>query len=223
MAHPFHHAVSSAKRFGGAPTDYVAIHSWFDATKAHFADARHRALRHHREGIAVMTEVFSGSAWSRLLDVSLERLGEQHVEEDLGCVVSAADWLSHLEPAIWMRASPSAAADYAEASARKWGGQAVDYFAVHAFLDRSAETDLEPERHRALSHHSEGIFLCEQFFGVTIENSRGRQIPTRWIAEQHVKSELGRIPSAGDWLRAIPMMPWMNRRLPGELRSISRS
>lgn len=51
VANPWHHAVSSAKRWGGEPEDYLAVHSWFDASKAHLADFRHRALRHHTEGI----------------------------------------------------------------------------------------------------------------------------------------------------------------------------
>ena len=51
MAHPYHHAVRSARLFGGVPEDYLAIHDWFDESKAHLADVRHRALRHHSEGI----------------------------------------------------------------------------------------------------------------------------------------------------------------------------
>ena len=51
MAHPYHHALSSAKKWGGAPEDYLPIHSWFDESKAITADFRHRALRHHAEGI----------------------------------------------------------------------------------------------------------------------------------------------------------------------------
>ena len=58
MAHPYHHAVSTAKRFGGRPDDYLALHSWFDATKAHIADARHRALRHHSFGIFIAEQIF---------------------------------------------------------------------------------------------------------------------------------------------------------------------
>ena len=46
MAHPYHHAVSSSKKFGGAPGEYQAIHGWFDQTKAHLPDVRHRALLH---------------------------------------------------------------------------------------------------------------------------------------------------------------------------------
>jgi hypothetical protein len=30
MAHPYHHAVSSARKFGGTPADYQSIHDWFD-------------------------------------------------------------------------------------------------------------------------------------------------------------------------------------------------
>ncbi|WP_420889987.1 DUF6915 family protein [Deinococcus psychrotolerans] len=34
MSHAIYHAQSSARRFGGAAEDYVAIHEWFDASKA---------------------------------------------------------------------------------------------------------------------------------------------------------------------------------------------
>lgn len=47
MGHSLHHAESSARKFGGVPEDYLAIHNWFDATKAHLALPGHRALRHH--------------------------------------------------------------------------------------------------------------------------------------------------------------------------------
>ena len=41
MAHPLHHAESSARKYGGSPSD------WFDASKEHLAIFTHRALRHH--------------------------------------------------------------------------------------------------------------------------------------------------------------------------------
>ncbi len=47
MAHALHHAESSARKFGGAAEDYLDIHTWFDAGKAHEALPIHRALRHH--------------------------------------------------------------------------------------------------------------------------------------------------------------------------------
>lgn len=51
MANPYHHACSSAKSWGGPPDDYVAIHDWFEAPKTFMPDFRHRALRHHAQGI----------------------------------------------------------------------------------------------------------------------------------------------------------------------------
>ena len=38
----------------------------------------------------------------------------------------------------------------------------------------------------------------------------GKVIPIRWIGEQHVKEDLGRIPNAADWLTCIRPEKWMN-------------
>jgi hypothetical protein len=65
-------------------------------------------------------------------------------------------------------------------------------------------------RHRALRHHAEGIFMLETVFGPTLKLS-GKIIPTRWVGEQHVKEDLGFIPSFADWMRAIRPLPWMGR------------
>ena len=47
-------------------------------------------------------------------------------------------------------------------------------------------------------------------FGLTLTNSAGRDIPVRWIGEQHVREDCqGRIPSMADWLRRIQPEPWM--------------
>ena len=58
MAHPFKHAESSARKFGGKAEDYLLIHNWFDESKAFIADFRHRALRHHAEGIFLCERIF---------------------------------------------------------------------------------------------------------------------------------------------------------------------
>jgi hypothetical protein len=47
MAHPYHHALSSVKTWGGTVDDFIAVHAWFDQSKEITADFRHRALRHH--------------------------------------------------------------------------------------------------------------------------------------------------------------------------------
>jgi hypothetical protein len=58
MAHPYHHALSSVRKWGGTVEDYLSVHNWFDGSKQILADFRHRALRHHAEGI-FLAERFS--------------------------------------------------------------------------------------------------------------------------------------------------------------------
>ena len=58
MAHPLRHAENSARKFGGKAEDYLPIHNWFDESKAFFPDFRHRALRHHAEGIFLAERLF---------------------------------------------------------------------------------------------------------------------------------------------------------------------
>lgn len=103
MANPYHHAVSSVKKWGGKVEDYIAIHSWFDETKSHFADFRHRALRHHSEGIFLMEKIFGVAIeLSNGTMIPTRWIGEQHVKEDLGRIPTIQDWLENLQPQPWM-------------------------------------------------------------------------------------------------------------------------
>ncbi|MBY0561525.1 hypothetical protein [Hyphomicrobium sp.] len=103
MTHPHFHAVSSARMFGGKPEDYLEIHNWFDATKESFADFRHRALRHHAEGIFECERVFGVTLTnSDGKTVPVRYVAEQHVMEDLGQIPTIADWLSKITPEPWM-------------------------------------------------------------------------------------------------------------------------
>ena len=64
--------------------------------------------------------------------------------------------------------------------------------------------------------------MAETIFGSTITLATGRVIPVRWIGEQHVREDLGFIPSFADWMKAIRPDPWMGRALKledGETRS----
>lgn len=102
---------------------------------------------------------------------------------------------------------------HALSSVRRWGGVPEDYLPLHQWFDESKAILADP-RHRALRHHAEGIFLLERIFGVTIVNADGRTVPVRLIGEQHVREDLGRIPSFADWARAIQPAPWMLRGNP---------
>lgn len=104
MSAPLHHAESSARLFGGKPENYQEIHDWFDATKETFADFRHRALRHHSQGIFEAERVFGTYIVnSNGTKVPVRYIGEQHVKEDCGGrIPTVADWLSQIRPQVWM-------------------------------------------------------------------------------------------------------------------------
>ena len=103
MAHPYHHSLSSVKKWGGKVDDYLAIHSWFDASKQITADFRHRALRHHAEGIFLAETIFGPTIiLSSGRVIPTRWVGEQHVVEDLGFILSFADWVKCIRPEPWM-------------------------------------------------------------------------------------------------------------------------
>lgn len=108
MAHPYHHALSSVAKWGGTPEDFLAAHSWLDESKSIIADFRHRALRHHAEGIWQMERVLGATltlSTSRVVPTRF--IGEQHITEDLGFIPSFADWARCIRPQPWMaRAQP---------------------------------------------------------------------------------------------------------------------
>ncbi len=79
-----------------------------DESKMIIADFRHRALRHHAEGIFMLERFFGATitiSTGRVVPVRL--IGEQHVLEDLGRIPSFADWVRCIRPEPWMgRAQP---------------------------------------------------------------------------------------------------------------------
>jgi hypothetical protein len=95
-------------------------------------------------------------------------------------------------------------------SVKQWGGTTEDYQRIHDWFDES-KMIIADFRHRALRHHAEGVFMAQTIFGPTVTISTGRVIPTRWIGEQHVREDLGFIPSFADWVKTIRPEPWMGR------------
>ncbi len=104
MAHPYHHSLSSAKKYGGTPEDYQAIHDWFDQTKAHLPDVRHRAILHSSFGIFLCEQVFGATITNSVGKViPVRAIGEQHVKEDMGGKIpTVQDWLEGLPIRPWM-------------------------------------------------------------------------------------------------------------------------
>lgn len=102
MSHSYVHAENSAKIYGGVPEDYVEIHSWFDGTKAFCPDWRHRALRHHAEGIKEAVKLFGETITnSDGKEIPVLEIGIQHQVEDFGFVPTASDWFECFDEESW--------------------------------------------------------------------------------------------------------------------------
>jgi len=109
MAHSFHHAKSSAKRFGGQPHDYLEIHDFLDSSKATYADFRHRALLHNTFGIFICERLFGHTITnSDGKQVPVRVIAEWHVREDHnGKIPTPQEWLQSITAEQWMNPSPA--------------------------------------------------------------------------------------------------------------------
>jgi hypothetical protein len=108
MANVVYHAMSSAKKHGGKWENYIHIHNWFDETKSWIPDSRHRAMRHHAEGIFECEKVFGPTvkvtlSGGHIKEVPTRLIGEQHVIEDCGFIPKAWDYVQGMKKDLWMR------------------------------------------------------------------------------------------------------------------------
>jgi hypothetical protein len=101
---PHTHALNSVKRYGGTPECYIAIHNWFDQTKAAWADVRHRAVLHSTFGIYICEQVFGTTITNADGKViSVRSIAEDHVQEDFGGKIPTIEqWLKNLPLEQWM-------------------------------------------------------------------------------------------------------------------------
>lgn len=106
MATPLIHAQSSAKRWGGTPDDYVALHSKMDCSKKYFPDNRHRILTHNMFFIyEVMMELYGEYITnSSGRQVSVKDICELHILEDyhMKYIPTPQDWIENLQVKSWM-------------------------------------------------------------------------------------------------------------------------
>ncbi len=210
MTHPYYHATSSAKVFGGDAQDYLEVHRLMDSSKASFCDYRHRIMWHHQEGAEWVADRLGATLIANGVLQSTRLVAEQHILEDCGGTIpTIQDWMDCIPVATWM-SNPKPTQAHNEACAARFGGQAADYQAVNEWIDGlNNQNDC---RWQLFRHHAEGLFEAEERFGVTILNSRGRKIPTRYIAEEHMTGDFGKsVPSLADWLKPMRRQPWMAR------------
>lgn len=108
MSNPLVHAERSTKKWGGTAQDYLPLHQWFDATKGHLPDNRHRMLLHNSIGMLLAEQVFGPSLQSSDgRRVFTRDLAAQHILEDLGFIPTVAECLAELPLRPWMASSRS--------------------------------------------------------------------------------------------------------------------
>jgi hypothetical protein len=104
MGDPLNHAQSSARLFGGEPSDYLHIHTVMDSSKLFLADWRHRALLHNTFGIHVFEQLM-GASFTRKSDgkeICTRTVISQHIMEDLGAIPTPGEFLREMPIKQWM-------------------------------------------------------------------------------------------------------------------------
>jgi hypothetical protein len=201
--HPLAHAESSKKLHGGEVQDWLPIHRWFDESKNQLAYYTHRALRHHTQGM-LCAELKFGQT---INGISVREISFQHLTEDCQKIPDVSDWLVSMKTPTWVPETITPLEEIINIEARLWNVQPEHIAPLHHWMMETKEW-FSDSRHLSMRHHSFGIFEAEEVFGVFIEVDNIR-IPTRTLAEHHVRRTLGRIPSTADWLRAIKGEKWM--------------
>ena len=224
MAHPYHHALSSHETlWRSRQTTTWTLHAWFDATKAHIADARHRCLRHQSLGIFIAEQKFGVTLTnSSQNQIPIRPLAEQHVQEDFSFIPSVRQCFENLPVQRWMLENydcdtPSV---HARWSVKQFGGKPEDYLPIHQFLEDS-RLHLPDARHRVLLHTTLGVQTVEEVFGLELSTSDST-VPTRLIAEKHIIADLGFIPSIQEAFDKLPLEPWMFRGAQALTRTLGR-
>lgn len=213
MAHPYFHALSSVRRWGGEVNDYLPIHSFFDQTKSALADCRHRLFLHNAWGADLMTSVFSKWKPEEHNGATLEMLAEQHMLEDFGEYMPLS---ACLEDVVLVIRRPFSSYRF-----NKDG----DWSEFENFFV-SPKKFWNDDRSYALVLNSYAPFLLEQKLG-SIYNVPGVGIvQTRYIAERIILHMSGRILPLSDIAKNVAMKKWMCRQasaLSKQLEDFSRT
>lgn len=211
MANPQVHARSSARKFGGKWENYIELHAFLDSSKLHYAKATHRALLHHQFGKKLALDIFVPKLvkemrtenYTSVLEFCRDVI-DQHFSEDFTKFLpSVSKWFENSDAKLRPQMSRRLTIiEQCDESVRHFGGHHDDYRELHEFLDSITG---EVEGAWGITHSTFGLGLAEQMFGYVI----GSRVPTRTVAEKHILAEYHAIPSAQDWLSAVPIQPWM--------------
>ena len=143
--------------------------------------------------------------------------------EDLGRVVTLAEWLHEINTDYWTRRRkpPRQLEQIKEEPdkglAARWGGVPDDYLELIGFFDKPCEFAPDnPDAAALITHNSFGIFIAEELLGTVItltETRDSRRFPqiisTRSTAEDLVYARIGSIPPAGNLAAHTRLKLWM--------------
>lgn len=103
MSKPVEHAERDVRAFGGRMEDYLPIHNFFDQTKAHMPDLRHRAVLHNAFGIYLCEQVFGPTITnSDGKMIATRTIAERHVLQDLKFIPTFHDCFGDMQVKDWM-------------------------------------------------------------------------------------------------------------------------
>jgi hypothetical protein len=193
-------------------------------SKVIFPSMQHRMFIHSDFGewlaIRIHGEMIVAGAGAVIPTRNLFR---DHQMEDLGRVVTLAEWLREIDTDYWTRRRkpPRHLEQVREAPAEglavRWGGVPDDYLALIDFFDMPYEFAPDnPDAAALITHNSFGIFLAEELLGTVIpltETNHSRQFPqivsTRSAAEDLVYARIGLIPPPGSLAAHTRLKLWM--------------
>ena len=197
---------------------YYPIHFWYDSTKQHLADARHRLILHNMGSIMLSIKHFGDYTTHLMEDGTIIKadnyfIGLNHIREDFGRNIGTEEILAfcanHLKGSV-RKFNQERALDML---IKKHQGVRSDYKGISDFFFHFTNWSHDTIQHRvAISFlsNSFGIFQLEKMLGTLFtRESDGRVIPTRIIGENYVNGGYGQIPTLNQILEGVPQRSWM--------------
>jgi hypothetical protein len=228
MAHPYHHALSSARTLKDVQKpehtlswkDHFSLHDWLDSSKFAFADARHRSLLHNPAGVALSAKIFKDLK-------NAKTIAKQHITEDMSQVYEIKDWL----PAQYFPKTTLHNQELTlnkELSLSDLKGSLIfnNPFPkeIQEKISMGIDCLLSPEKteqidltspQRFFFFTSAGPYIVEKVLGPTLDANSGppsendKRIATRSVFEFFIQKVWGIIPSHQDIMAQRPIEDWM--------------
>jgi hypothetical protein len=219
---PLQHAQISQKTHGGKWTDYIAIHSFLDSSKAACAHFKHRFLLHHREGIELGARIFGETFLnSENKEIETRQILTEHLIEDVGRIVSVDTWARDLLPnkndsfyRFLEKKGEQIERDSISGEKELLGAFNLskdDAASVKNFLHFPLETSEHPAA-LLVSHNSFAVYLAERIFGhafVKNTDSQKQLVAVREVFERVIFLRMKAVYSPAEIVARTEAKEWM--------------